>query len=216
MAMRQSGRQSGRQTGRQTGRDLYLPMPVWDAATRLYHWLLAAAVVAAYGSAWAGMPALHRASGFSVLALLLFRLGWGFVGSETARFARFLGSPLAALRQLADLPRRTPDDQVGHTAACGWMTIVLLVLLAASVATGIAAPAQHGLVGKILLGAIALHLLAILAYAVLKRHDLVRPMLTGRKRLRAATPAPRMANPLLALVIFIAAGALAWAAAAIF
>jgi cytochrome b len=162
------------------------------------------------------MPALHRASGFAILALLLFRLAWGFVGSDTARFASFLGSPLAALRQVLELPRRTADTQVGHTAACGWMTVFLIALLAAAVATGIAAPAQHALVANILLGAVALHLLAILAYAVLKRHDLVRPMLTGRKRLRAATPAPRMANPLLALVIFIVAGALAWAAAVLF
>jgi len=197
---------------RRASREIQLPMPVWDGATRLFHWLLAAAVVVAYGSAWYGMTALHRGSGLFIMALLLFRLAWGFVGSDTARFDRFLGNPLAALRRLA---ARTPDTQVGHTPACGWMTVFFLGLLAALASSGlIANPAVHALASKILLGAIALHLLAILAYAVVKRHDLVRPMIIGRKRLPAATPAPRMANPLFALAVLIAAGAVAWIVAA--
>ena len=201
---------------RNTSRELQLPMPVWDGATRLFHWALAAVVVVGYGSAWGGMPALHRVSGIVVLALLLFRLAWGFVGSDTARFARFLGNPFAALRQLADLPRRGPDTQVVHTPACGWMTVFLLALLAAQVGSGFVGDAAlHALLSKLVLGAIALHLLAILAYAVVGRRDLVRPMITGRKRLRAATPAPRMANPLLALAVLVVAGAAAWIVAAV-
>jgi len=189
-------------------REIQLPMPVWDAATRLFHWLLAAAVVVAYGSAWGGMPAMHRASGLFIVVLLLFRVAWGFVGSDTARFTQFLDSPLTALRLLV---ARTPDTQVGHTPACGWMTVIILGLLAAMASSGLVAnPAVHALASEMLLGALALHLLAILAYAVVKRHDLVRPMITGRKRLPAATPAPRMANPLLALVVLIAAGAVTW------
>jgi len=192
---------------------MQLPMPVWDGATRLFHWLLAAAVVIAYGSAWQGMTALHRASGLFIVALLLFRVAWGFVGSDTARFTQFLDNPLTALR---DFATRTSDTQVGHTPACGWMTVIILALLAAMVSSGLVAnPAVHALASTLLLGAIALHLLAILAYAVVKRHDLVRPMITGRKRLRAATPAPRMANPLLALAVLIAAAAVTWIVAAL-
>ena len=196
---------------RNTSRELQLPMPVWDSGTRLYHWLLALAVAIAFGTAWGGLAELHRISGIVVLALLLFRLAWGFVGGDTARLARFPGNPLAALRQLAELPRRGPDTQVGHTPACGWMTVFLLLLLAAQVASGLLADAAlHALLAKLVFGAIALHLLAILAYAVIGRRDLVRPMITGRKRLRAATPAPRMGNPLLALAVLLIAGAAAW------
>lgn len=201
---------------RNNNRELQLPMPVWDTATRLFHWALAVAVVIGYGSAWTGMFALHRSSGIVVLTLLLFRLAWGFVGSDTARFARFLGNPLVALRQLAELPRRAPDTWVGHTAACGWMTVVLLTLLSVQVVSGLVANAAlHALMAKLVLGAIALHLLAVLAYAVVGRRDLVRPMITGRKRLRAVTPAPRMGNPLLALLVLAIAGAAAWIVAAV-
>ena len=72
---------------RNVNRDLLLPMPVWDRATRLFHWLL----VARGGDApMAVRGRISRrciaASGFAVLALLLFRVAWGFVGSDTARF----------------------------------------------------------------------------------------------------------------------------------
>jgi cytochrome b len=197
---------------RNISRDFLLPMPVWDRATRLFHWLLVVAVAAAYGSAWTHQPALHRTSGFAVLALLLFRLAWGFVGSDTARFARFLKPPGMALRQLAELPVRAPDRVVGHSAACGWMTLIILIALATGVGTGLAhTAAAHARTAWILLGVIALHLVAVLAYAVLKRQNLMRPMITGRKRLPGATPAPRMMSQALALLLLLIAGAVSWA-----
>jgi cytochrome b len=60
----------------------------------------------------------------------------------------------------------------------------------------------------LILIAIGVHILAILTYAVLKRHDLVRPMITGKKRLPAATRPPRMASPVLALLVFLCAAGL--------
>ncbi len=65
---------------------------VWDAPTRLFHWLAAARVGAAYAS-W-------HLKGDALLALLLFQLAWGFFGSETARFARFVASPRMAVEHL--------------------------------------------------------------------------------------------------------------------
>jgi len=59
---------------------------------------------------------------------------------------------------------------------------------------------------------VALHILAILAYALLKRHDLVRPMITGKKRLPAATPQPRLRSPWLALAILALCAAVVWLA----
>jgi cytochrome b len=196
---------------RNFSRDFLLPMPVWDRATRLFHWLLVVAVVLSYGSAWSHRPALHRASGDCVLALLLFRLAWGFLGSDTARFANFLADPRAVRRQLRELPVRAPDRAIGHTAACGWMAVIILVALAVVVGTGLVPmAAPHVLAAWILLILVALHLIAIPAYAVLKGQNLVRPMITGRKRLPGATPAPRMVNQWLAFVILLIAGALTW------
>ena len=73
--------------------DRIVPIRVWDAPTRLFHW----ATVILLGSSWLtesrGWMELHFLSGYSVIALLLFRIAWGFVGSETARFSHFVKRP---------------------------------------------------------------------------------------------------------------------------
>jgi len=208
-------------------------MRVWDAPTRLFHWLLVVLVVFSYASIKLNWLDLHILSGETILALLLFRLVWGVVGSQTARFGYFLRNPLAGLRHLAALGRREPDTELGHNAAGGWMVVVLLAALLAQVGSGLfaydtdafvggplthlvpeaagtRALAVHHLSFTVLAIVVGLHVLAVLFYAVVKRHDLVRPMITGKKRLPATTRAPRMASPLLAAAILVVAAALVW------
>lgn len=213
---------------------LRLPMRVWDLPIRLFHWALVLLIALSYlsvqlsGVAYGWME-VHLISGFTILTLLIFRVVWGFIGSDTARFGRFLGSPLAGLSHLRAFRGRSPDDQVGHNEAGGWMVILMLLLLAAQIGTGLFSnddgategplakyvskatsnqiSGLHGLFFNILLGLMALHVVAILAYAIVKRHDLVRPMFTGKKRLPATTRAPRMASPLLALIVLLLAAA---------
>jgi cytochrome b len=200
---------------------------VWDVPTRLFHWAIAVLVGFSWYSMHESWMELHFLSGYTILTLLLFRLVWGFVGSDTARFRRFLVSPVAALRHLSHIARREPDREIGHNAAGGWMVLVLLGLLLVQVGTGLFAnddvmtdaPLAH-LVGKswsdwfsvihaktftLIEIAVVLHVVAVLAYAVLKRHDLVRPMVTGRKRLPAALGAPRIASLWLALPVLAVA-----------
>jgi cytochrome b len=210
-------------------------MPIWDLPTRLFHWAIVVLVAFSYFSAQYGRMDAHLLSGYAILALLIFRLVWGFIGSDTARFGHFLKSPLAALRHLSHFFRREPDAQVGHNEAGGWMVIALLLLLAVQVGTGLCANDDvategplakyvgkalsdrlsgiHALTINILLIAIAAHVVAVIAYAVFKGHDLVRPMFTGRKKLPAATPAPGMIHPVLALAVLLVAAAIAYAVA---
>jgi cytochrome b len=209
-----------------------LPMRVWDAPTRLFHWLIVLLIIASYVTERQNWMDLHLLSGYAMLTLLLFRIVWGFVGSDTSRFSRFLRSPIAGLRHLAKFGQRGPDNEVGHNEAGGWMVLAMLLVLCVQVGTGLFSnddgstygpltnliskglsdrlSGYHALNFNILLGLIGLHILAIIAYAVVKRHDLVRPMITGKKKLPAATRAPRMASPLLALAILIVAAVAVW------
>ncbi len=204
---------------------------VWDGWIRLVHW----GVVVLFGFSWwsaeTGRMDWHILSGEVVLALLLFRLAWGVMGSDTARFSRFLRSPLEGLRHLRHLHRREPDTEIGHNAAGGWMVLALLALLMTQAVSGLftddgiltrgplarrvppdvadAARSLHFLTFDLILVAVGLHVLAVLAYAALKRQDLVRPMVTGFKRLPTAMAAraPRMGSPWLALILLaLAAG----------
>ena len=110
--------------------------PRLDAPTRLFHWAIVVLLGVSWLAASQGWMTIHFASGYCVIALLLFRFAWGFIGSETSRFARFLKSPMAVLRHLAHLHHREPDTEIGHNAAGGWMVLLMLVLLVLQVGTG--------------------------------------------------------------------------------
>jgi cytochrome b len=211
-------------------RQINLPMPIWDLPVRLFHWILVLLVGFMWASAHFDWMEWHMRAGYAIASLLLFRVVWGFVGSDTARFAFFLKSPIEALRHLSHLHKREPDHEIGHNAAGGWMVLGLLGLLAVQVASGLCANddgATDGpfsnLVGKVwsdrastihacafqlIKIAVLAHVLAVVAYAVLKGHDLVRPMITGKKRMPGAIQAPRMVSGKLALPIWLASAAI--------
>ena len=209
-----------------------LLMRVWDAPTRLFHWSIVLLVAFSYISIQKDWIELHMLSGYTMLTLLLFRLAWGFAGSDTARFSRFLHSPMEVFRHLAQFTKREPDTEIGHNAAGGWMVLAMLAVLAAQVGTGLfsrtdygtAGPLAHHLQGatsdkvtslhgtifNVILSLIVLHVIAIIAYAVVKRHGLVRAMITGKKRLPATVRQPRLASPFLATAILIASAGTVW------
>lgn len=198
------------------------PVLVWDAPVRLFHWLAALLVGAEYATLKLNWIDWHVRVGEVLLALVIARLLWGCIGSETARFSGFVKSPAAALRHLRHLFHREPDVQVGHNAAGGWMVLLLLALLLVETLSGLyvnneiadqgplsvmvpawlanAIAALHGLGWYALLALVALHVLAIAFYAVVKRQHLLRPMLTGYKLLPTSVNPPRQTTALLALL----------------
>jgi cytochrome b len=189
---------------------------VWDLATRLFHWLTVALVIACYFSWRMNRMDWHSWTGEALLALVFFRLLWAFFGSETARFATFLASPRAAALYLVHLVRREPDRQIGHNPIGGWMVLLLFALLLAEALTGIYVAndvADEGPLSEIvppvianlitnlhtyfwdaLLVAALLHVIAILLYGAVIRHDLVTPMITGWKSLPPGTKQPYIAS----------------------
>lgn len=210
---------------------------VWDGWVRLFHWGSAACVLVSYVSAQMDAWALHYASGYTLLGLLGFRLLWGLVGSENARFARFLRSPAVALRHLAHLFRREPDTETTHNAAGGWMALLLMLMLAVQAVSGLFANhdvgftySQHGPLANevseassewatdlhvtffdLLIVAVALHVLAVLAYRFFKGQDLIGPMVTGKKSLPPGATPPRHGRPMLALMLLAVAALGVWA-----
>jgi cytochrome b len=205
---------------------------VWDVPTRLFHWALVLLIPLSYVSVETNRMELHFLSGYAILALLLFRLAWGIFGSDTARFARFVRTPLEGLRHLAAFLERGPDSEVGHNAAGGWMVLVMLGLLLVQTLTGLGSnddflnegplakhlgkalsdriSVVHAINFKLILAAIVCHILAIAAYAVFRRHNLVMPMISGWTRLDRVVEAPKLRNPILALALLAVAGGLVW------
>ena len=109
---------------------------VWDPIVRTFHWLLAAAVLVAWFTdepLW-----MHTWLGYLAGALVLLRIVWGFVGTENARFVNFVRGPRLVLDYLGGLVRFSSERYLGHSPAGGAMIIALLIMILATVGTGMA------------------------------------------------------------------------------
>ena len=206
---------------------------VWDLPTRLFHWTLVAAVAGCWWTGERGPMETHALLGYVVLALLLFRLAWGLVGSETARFAGFLRGPSAVIAHVRHLFGRGPlEADVGHNPVGGYAVLLLLLLLTVQTVSGLFlydeeiywAPLNgwvseesaawlgwlHDFTFTLLLAMIAVHVAAVFLYLLVKGLNLIAPMLSGRAALPAGTAAPRIASTLLASGLFAVAALLVY------
>jgi cytochrome b len=199
---------------------------IWDLPVRVFHWLLVLAVLGSYITHRLGLSwfKYHLWCGYTVLVLVTARILWGFVGTRHARFGAFLRGPGAMWRYLISWKSGTLHA-VGHNPLGAWMVVVLLLLLLGQALTGLFANDQiantgplfgyvsghtsdqlsswHHWIFNVLLGAIGLHVLAVLIYRLVRREDLVTPMITGRKRDVPATEAITGSRSWLFVVIVL-------------
>jgi cytochrome b len=203
---------------------------IWDLPTRIFHWSLVAAVAVAIVSGEIGgdWMEVHGKAGLAIVGLVTFRLVWGVAGSTHARFRNFAPTP-SSLR--AYLRGRWKGH--GHNPLGALSVFALLALLAAQAGTGLlgtdeisfsgplAALVEEGtslrLTGLhkqltwVLFALLAVHVLAIAVYLAFKKDNLVKPMLTGWKEVRAGAPAAKGSWTALALAIAAAAAAVYFA-----
>ncbi|MDH5338337.1 MAG: cytochrome b/b6 domain-containing protein [Rubrivivax sp.] len=193
--------------------DAHATVRIWDLPTRLFHWALAACVLGSVVSAKIGGAAMvwHLRCGYTVLALLAFRLLWGLVGGRWSRFGSFLFGPRALWRYLQRRPADGERLDVGHSPLGALSVFALLGLLAAQVATGLVADDEIATVGPLnryvdtatglaatgwhkawgqwlILAMVGLHLAAV-AWYVARGSDILAAMLGGDKSLPPGTPA---------------------------
>lgn len=200
---------------------------VWDLPLRIFHWALVLSIAAAYvtaefgGSEWVDW---HGRIGAFVLGLLVFRLIWGFIGTQHARFSSFFPTPSRIAAYATGRWRG-----VGHNPLGALSVIALLLLVAAQLVTGLFANDDIAFAGPlsdwiakndsdrltgwhqqlfyVLAGFIGLHLVAILFYLLVRRSNLVAPMITGKKAIAAggASPTPERLIWRFAAAVIIAA-----------
>jgi cytochrome b len=209
---------------------------VWDLPTRLFHWLLVACVIGLVITGYAGDASMtwHARLGYAVLALVVFRIVWGFVGGYWSRFRSFLYSPGAVTAYLRG--KAHPDHLVGHNPLGAGSVFAMLLVLLAQVATGLVGDNEVGFTGPLnrfvdtsrglaatwyhkevgqwlLVALVLLHVLAIAWYRYRKGERLVRPMIVGDKELPAPATSSRddlKTRLAAAILLALAAGAVAW------
>jgi cytochrome b len=177
---------------------------VWDPALRLFHWTLAASFLVAYVTEddWKW---LHVNAGYLIGILIVLRLGWGFVGPRHARFSDFVRAPREVLAYAKDALNLRAPRYIGHNPAAGVMVVALLVSLTLTVLTGIALYGATDFAGplagvwrgelaadvleetheagaNLTLFLVVLHLGGVLFTSFEQGENLVKAMITGRKR----------------------------------
>lgn len=116
---------------------------VWDLGVRLFHWSLVLLFVVSYLSG-DEQETLHAWSGYAIIALLGFRIIWGFVGTKYARFSDFVYGPGEVSAYLKSLTSRSPRHYLGHNPAGGWMVLALLLSLGLATFSGLKLYAADG------------------------------------------------------------------------
>lgn len=168
---------------------------VWDAPTRVVHWLLAVCFVLAYAtSEGRGAMAVHVTLGYTMLALVGFRLVWGVIGTRHARFASFIKGPQAVMGHVSDLMLGRVKRELGHNPLGGWGIVAMLAAILAVVGSGwvYVNGGAHSLkelhegVAALLLTLVLAHIGAVLLMSVLQGENLAAAMLSGYKRSVAA------------------------------
>ena len=164
---------------------------VWDAPVRVFHLLLMLSFAGAWFTAELdGWRLTHISLGYTVAALVLFRLIWGLVGTRYARFSEFVPSPRSVVSDLGSLFSKGSEQRVGHSPA-GAVAIVLLLALGLLVPlSGWAVLNEvatswleevHELLGTGMGILVLAHIAGVLLASWLHRQNLVSAMVTGLK-----------------------------------
>lgn len=182
------------------------PVAVWDLPTRVFHWTLVLLIVAAWWTAEKELLDWHERTGLAILGLIVFRLVWGVIGSSTARFSSFVKGP----RGIADYLRGRSANVLGHNPLGALSVLALLAVVAVQAGLGLFASDEDGLLsgplshwisddaaeevadlhhdlfdGLVIL--IGVHVAAILYYLLVKRDNLIAPMVHGRRNVPPGT-----------------------------
>jgi cytochrome b len=167
---------------------------VWDPFVRIFHWSLVSLFILAFATGdeteW-----LHLAAGYAIAVLILLRIIWGFVGPQHARFSDFVRTPREVTGYVRSAIRLRAPRYLGHNPAGGAMIIALLAMLIGISATGFMMTTDafwgaqwvedlHEWLVYVMLGLIALHVAGVVFTSIEHGENLVKAMITGRKRAR--------------------------------
>lgn len=165
---------------------------VWDPIVRVFHWTVAAGVIANL-TVLKHEETPHIYVGYVVVTALAIRLVWGVIGRRHARFASFVTGPVGLLRYFRAMIARREPRYIGHNPAGAAMIVVLMLLLAIIGSTGWMmgldlfwgvgwVETAHEVAANILIGAVALHVIGAIVESVRHRENLPLAMITGYKR----------------------------------
>jgi len=210
-----------------------VPVRVWDPAVRIFHWAIVILVGFCWWTAETGRMEWHTKAGQCALALVVFRILWGFFGRGTARFSSFVRGPEAVLEYAARFGKRVASHSVGHNPMGALSVLALLAVLALQTWSGMfaidtdqeysgplsnllsydgarAAAELHEWSFSLIQILVVLHVAVVLFYLVWKRENLVAAMVSGNALLPSGTSAPALGGMGRAVALALLSAVLVW------
>ncbi len=198
---------------------------VWDLPTRIFHWGMIFLLASLWWTADDGEMDWHQVCAYSLMVLIIFRLIWGMIGSDTARFSHFIKHPKTVLDYMKQTKHQGVTSSVGHNPLGGYMVIVLILLVSMQLVSGLFATDEiftegplysfvssdtsslmtwlHRKVFYVMLGFASIHVLAVI-YHRIKGDKLIVPMITGYKQVPDTTQLDLKFKPVLLALLLLA------------
>ena len=165
---------------------------VWDRFVRVFHWSLATLFLVAYATG-DEVEKVHIAAGYAIAGLVGARILWGFIGPPHARFSSFVRRPREVFEYLRDVALLRAPRYIGHNPAGGAMILALLAMLIGISITGYMMTTDaywgakwveevHETLANLTIGLVVIHVLGVLVASFEHRENLIKSMITGRKR----------------------------------
>lgn len=190
---------------------------VYDWPTRIFHWVFAIGFVLAFLIAKTQdedsfrFP-IHMLIGLGWSGLILFRLFWGFFGSEHARFMSFKLAPGSLMKYLRSLFGHSSSAPAGHNPASSWVALLMLILGSGIVLSGVLmvngifgelAEEVHEWCGNGFLIVAGSHVAGVLIHLFRKRDGIAFSMIDGKKSLQTEGDAIRSSRPVSGLLLIV-------------
>jgi cytochrome b len=200
---------------------------IWDLPLRIFHWLL---VISIFGSWYTsnqdnGLIDYHLTLGYFTLGLVVFRLVWGFVGTTHSRFSQFIPSLGRLIAYAKSFRSPSSPSHPGHNPMGSLMVVFMLTIILLQAISGLfmnddifTSGPYYGTLDEnmesiavfihrngfnVIIGAVVLHIAAIIFYQVFKGQSLVPPMLTGKKSSDDVTKKDSISHSKIGLAILI-------------
>ncbi len=174
---------------------------VWDLPTRVFHWTLVICVLGAFSSImlFDNYSSWHPKFGIMVLVLVSFRIIWGFFGPFYARFSQFVKLPWNIWKYF--LKNKKNKNSAGHNPLGGLSVLFMIGVLGFQAVSGLFITDNILIQGAfypyvqesissvfmlihrknkwIIIGIIAMHLMAIFFYSYIQNRKIITPMISG-------------------------------------
>jgi len=178
---------------------------VWDLPVRIFHWCFVCTLVGLWYTSDQdnGLIEIHMKLGYVALSLVLFRVLWGIWGTRYAQFKNFIPSLQEVKVYIHDFRAGKVKTYIGHNPLGSLMVILILFMVLLQATTGLfinddifsAGPYNGVLSGQfekllkllhvngfnVILALSGLHIFAIFYYLIIKKQNLIKPMLNGKK-----------------------------------